>query len=91
MVQIASARLAAGGRSRRRQRIGNDQSAERWRLAKAAGKTWLDGGGELIELPADEQAQMLKTLASVGEDVSKAKPALAAAYKVVADAAQRSQ
>jgi hypothetical protein len=34
---------------------------------------------------------MMKTLASVGADVSKSKPALAAAYKVVTDAAQRTR
>ena len=54
-----------------------------------ARKAWLDGGGELISLPADEQSAMLKTLASVGEDVSKTKPQLSAAYQVVSEAAQR--
>jgi hypothetical protein len=34
---------------------------------------------------------MVKTLSSVGADVSKEKPDLAAAYKVVSDAAQRYQ
>ena len=50
---------------------------------------WTSSGGELIKLPADQQASMMKTLASVGADVSKAKPELAAAYKTVADAAQQ--
>jgi len=45
----------------------------------------------LIDLPADEQAQLIKTLASVGADVSKNKPTLSAAYKVVNDAAQQTQ
>jgi TRAP-type transport system periplasmic protein len=52
---------------------------------------WSSGGGELIKLPPDEQAQMMKTLASVGEDVSQSKPDLASAYKVVTDAAQRTR
>jgi TRAP-type transport system periplasmic protein len=52
---------------------------------------WASGGGELIKLPPDEQSQMMKTLASVGEDVSKSKPDLAVAYKVVTDAAQRTR
>jgi hypothetical protein len=43
----------------------------------------------LISLPPDEQASMLKTLASVGDDVSKTKPQLSEAYKVVTSAAQR--
>jgi TRAP-type C4-dicarboxylate transport system substrate-binding protein len=50
-----------------------------------ARKAWMDGGGELIGLPADEQSAMLKTLASVGEDVSKTKPQLSVAYQVVTE------
>jgi TRAP-type transport system periplasmic protein len=57
----------------------------------AAAKVWTDAGGEMISLPADEQAEMLKTLASVGADISKEKPALAEAYKMVSDAAHRAQ
>jgi TRAP-type C4-dicarboxylate transport system substrate-binding protein len=52
---------------------------------------WTASGGELITLPPDEQASMMKTLASVGADVSKNKPALAAAYKIVTEAAQRTR
>jgi TRAP-type transport system periplasmic protein len=52
-------------------------------------KTWTDNGGEMIELPADEQAAMMETFGSVGEDVSKGNPDLAAAYKIVADAGKR--
>lgn len=66
----------------------NPQAAE---IIAKADKSWTDSGGELIKLPPDEQAAMLKTLASVGEDVSKTKPALSAAYKVVTDAAQRTK
>ena len=54
-----------------------------------ARKAWVDGGGELISLPRDEQTQMLQMLASVGDDVSKAKPSLRAAYETVADVARR--
>jgi TRAP-type C4-dicarboxylate transport system substrate-binding protein len=54
-------------------------------------KGWADGGGELISLPPNEQAQMMKTLASVGADVSKHKPKVAEAYKVVTDAAERAR
>jgi TRAP-type transport system periplasmic protein len=54
-------------------------------------QAWVNGGGELISLPGDEQSAMMKTLASVGEDVSKSKAQLNAAYHVVIDAAKRSQ
>jgi len=56
-----------------------------------ADKRWVDSGGELIDLPADEQSAMLKTLSSVAEDVSKTKPAVSAAYQIVAAAAQRTK
>ena len=54
-------------------------------------KLWVERGGELISLPPDEQRQMMKTLATVGHDVSEHKPKLAAAYKVVTDAAARAR
>jgi TRAP-type C4-dicarboxylate transport system substrate-binding protein len=52
-------------------------------------KAWLDAGGELISLPTDEQAQMMKMFSSVGDDVSRTKPAVREAYDIVADAARR--
>jgi TRAP-type C4-dicarboxylate transport system substrate-binding protein len=58
---------------------------------KKMGKGWEDQGGELIKLPRDEQADMMKTLASIGEDVSKTKPAVHDAYELVADAARRTR
>ena len=52
---------------------------------------WLDKGGQAISLPPDDQAAMMSTLASVAEDVSKAKPELGAAYGIVTDAAKRTR
>jgi len=52
---------------------------------------WTDTGGELISLPADEQSALLTLLASVGADVSKQKPQLSAAYKIVSEAAERTK
>jgi TRAP-type C4-dicarboxylate transport system substrate-binding protein len=66
----------------------NPQAVE---LFNKARKAWVDGGGELISLPRDEQASMLQTLASVGDDVSKTKPAVRGAYEIVADAAKRTR
>jgi TRAP-type C4-dicarboxylate transport system substrate-binding protein len=59
-------------------------------VAKAR-KGWLDAGGELISLPPDEQAEMIKTFSSVGADISKTKPSLNEAYTIVTDAAKRVQ
>jgi TRAP-type transport system periplasmic protein len=60
-------------------------------LRKKSEAAWVAAGGELINLPPDEQAAMMKTLSSVGADVSKSNPELAAAYKIVTDAALRTR
>jgi len=54
-------------------------------------KAWVASGGELISLPGDEQSEMLKILANVGDEVSSTKPQLNAAYRIVAAAAQRAR
>jgi TRAP-type transport system periplasmic protein len=51
---------------------------------------WLQHG-EIISLPADEQAEMISSLESVGQDVAKRKPELAKAYEVFAAAAKRTK
>jgi TRAP-type transport system periplasmic protein len=58
-------------------------------IAANADKRWVDSGGELIDLPPDEQASMFKTFSTTAAEVSKTKPAVTAAYQVVAGAAQR--
>ena len=60
-------------------------------ILNGARKTWTDHGGELVYLPADEQAQMLKTLASVGDDVAASKPIVKTLYETVKNAALRSK
>jgi TRAP-type C4-dicarboxylate transport system substrate-binding protein len=66
-------------------------NAPAFKMYHAQRKAWASNGGELISLPQDEQASMMRTLASVGEDVSKGKPALHAAYEIVSDAAKRTR
>ncbi len=60
-------------------------------IEDAAVKAWTAGGGEFVNLPADEQAEMIKTMSAVGADVSKDKPPLAEAFKIVSDAAARAK
>jgi TRAP-type transport system periplasmic protein len=60
-------------------------------IYQTARKAWTDGGGELIRLPAEEQAKMMATLGSVGEDVSKSNPTLHEAYEIVVEAAKRTR
>jgi TRAP-type C4-dicarboxylate transport system substrate-binding protein len=66
----------------------NPQATE---ITENSRKIWTASGGELISLPPDEQASLLKLLSSVGADVSKTKPLLSAAYKIVSEAAQRAK
>ncbi len=54
-------------------------------------KDWVARGGELINLPKNEQAEMMNTLASVGSDVSKSSPALHAAFETVIEGAKRTR
>ena len=58
-------------------------------ILNEARKTWTDHGGELIALPAGEQAKMLQTLTTVGDDVAAKKPQVKTAYEIVKEAAQR--
>jgi TRAP-type C4-dicarboxylate transport system substrate-binding protein len=60
-------------------------------LRQKAEANWTAAGGELIDLPPDEQASMMQTLSSVGADVSKTNPQLADAYKILTDAAARTR
>jgi TRAP-type C4-dicarboxylate transport system substrate-binding protein len=66
----------------------NPQATE---ITENSRKVWTDTGGELISLPPDEQASLLKLLSSVGADVSKERPLLAEAYKIVSEAAARTK
>jgi TRAP-type C4-dicarboxylate transport system substrate-binding protein len=54
-------------------------------------KIWLSKGGELIRLPDAEQSAMINKIASIGEDLSKSKPELNAALKVVFGSANRNK
>jgi TRAP-type C4-dicarboxylate transport system substrate-binding protein len=47
--------------------------------------------GELISLPANEQAEMMKSLAAVGTEVAKQKPDVEQAHQVFAAVAQRTK
>jgi len=60
-------------------------------LFNKAREAWTTSGGELISLSADDQVRLMQTIASVGEDVSRSKPAVHDAYEIVAEAAKRTQ
>lgn len=60
-------------------------------LFNKAREAWTATGGELISLSPDDQAKLMQTITSVGEDVSRSKPAVRDAYEIVAEAAKRTQ
>ncbi len=64
----------------------NPQATE---ITENSRKLWTATGGELIELPPDEQASYLELLSNVAAEVSKAKPQLGEAYQIVSQAAAR--
>jgi TRAP-type C4-dicarboxylate transport system substrate-binding protein len=50
---------------------------------------WIDRGGEIITLPADDMAELQKRLKPIGADITKSDPALKAFYdRVLATAAK---
>jgi TRAP-type C4-dicarboxylate transport system substrate-binding protein len=60
-------------------------------IVEKARQGWTSQGGELISLPADEQAKMMKTFSEVVSQLASEKPALAEAYKIVRDATDRTR
>lgn len=54
-------------------------------------KAWTDTGGELISLPAAEQDAMLAKISSIGDDLSRDKPDLNKAVKLVFESAARNK
>jgi TRAP-type transport system periplasmic protein len=54
-------------------------------------KEWTDKGGDLIAMPADEEAAFLAKTATIGDELSRDKPDLNAAVKVVVEAAARNK
>ena len=78
--------------------VDDDAAAEQKAIAPVASEIvakarqgWTATGGELIKLPDDEQAQLMKTFSSAVAEVAKSKPSLDAAYKLVSEAAQRTR
>jgi C4-dicarboxylate-binding protein DctP len=52
-------------------------------------KRWNEAGGEIVTLPAEDQARMRKILAGVGEEVTKGNPQVSAFYKKMHTTAQK--
>jgi TRAP-type C4-dicarboxylate transport system substrate-binding protein len=57
----------------------------------AQAEKWKQVGGEVIELPADERAEIARRFAPIGDDVAKENPAAKALYdRIVASAKKHS-
>ncbi len=55
------------------------------------GKAWTDKGGEFINLPADEQAAFIAKVSTIGDELSKDRPELNKAVKLIAQSAARAK
>ena len=55
----------------------------------AQSKIWLDQGGSIVNLPPDDQAEMISKISSIANDLSASKPELNAAVKTVFAAAAK--
>ncbi|MGA2944622.1 MAG: TRAP transporter substrate-binding protein [Xanthobacteraceae bacterium] len=54
-------------------------------------KAWTDQGGELLDLPPEEQAALITKISSIGPDLSKDKPELNKAVEMVFAAAAKNK
>lgn len=54
-------------------------------------KVWVQKGGVLIELPKAEHDEMMKSLSTVGDDLSKSNPEFHAAYETLVAAVKRTE
>jgi TRAP-type C4-dicarboxylate transport system substrate-binding protein len=52
-------------------------------------KLWKERGGQIADLPKDEHDAMIKKVSSIGDDLSKSKPALNETVKALFAAAAR--
>jgi len=52
-------------------------------------KTWLDHGGELIQLPPAEEAELMKRMSTIADDVGQRRPAIKEMYDQLKAAVQR--
>lgn len=60
-------------------------------LYNKARKGWTDDGGELIRLPPNDQASMMKTFSDTVVELAKSNPQLNEAYQIVRQGAERTQ
>ena len=54
-------------------------------------KIWGTRGGEIVDLPKGEYDEMIKKVSTIGDDLSKSKPALNQAVKAVFESAARNK
>jgi TRAP-type C4-dicarboxylate transport system substrate-binding protein len=75
------------------QALATDPLNQAWTLkfVERMYQVWVKAGGELAELPPEDQAEFLRRLSTVGDDVLKDRPAVLETYRVMKEAAQRTR
>ncbi|HUB94923.1 MAG TPA: TRAP transporter substrate-binding protein DctP, partial [Stellaceae bacterium] len=56
---------------------------------KDEAKVWTDHGGELIDLPPDEEAELMRRMSTIADDVGKSRPAILDMYNLLKAAVKR--
>ena len=75
------------------QALATDPLNQAWTLkfVERMYQVWVKNGGELAELPPEDQAELRRRLSTVGDDVLKDRPAVLETYRVMKEAAQRTR
>ena len=60
-----------------------------WRRRWRTKKTWTSQPGGLIALPAEDQAELMKRMSTIAEDVGKRRPAIQEMYDKLKAAVKR--
>ena len=75
------------------QALATDPLNQEWsvKFVERMYQVWVKAGGELAELPPEDQAEFRRRLSTVGDDVLKGRPAVIETYRVMKEAAQRTR
>lgn len=75
------------------QALATDPLNQEWsvKFVERMYQTWVKGGGELTELPPEDQAELLRRVSTVGDDVLKDRPAVLEMYRITKEAARRNR
>ena len=75
----------------RRQGVRRTSIRSSMNSSTSSARIWMKQGRRVHSLPADEQTAMIAKVSSIGDDLSKSKPGLNEAIKVLSRSAKRNK